>query len=80
MICFTIFTAFHEWYTFVPKEEAISMVQDWRTGVDGWVDITGKDEDGRSQRAIFKLSEVIGVSVSDATRWKRPSPPAQFMP
>jgi hypothetical protein len=79
-VCFTIFTEHQEWFTFMPAGDAVSAYSTWTAGVEPRLDVSGLDEDGQTQRAIFLMSSIIGMSISDATRWKRPAPPAEFLP
>lgn len=82
LICLTIFTESQEWYTFVPAADALAAVGVWREavwgeGVETCLDVSGVDEAGQAQRAIFAIDSIIGMSASDASRWKKPSPPSE---
>ena len=76
-VCLTIFTENQEWYTFVPLEDAVAAAATWKANEGTWLDVTGVDADQKAQRAIFELASVIGLSISDARRWKPPSPPPE---
>ena len=84
MVCLTIFTEFQEWYTFLPAVDALAAANAWREtlwgeGTDHQIDISGVDTDGKAQRAIFGTEKIIGMTVSDASRWKKPSPPSDWV-
>jgi len=74
MVCLTLFTENQEWYTFLPQAEAVAEVQVWQAGMASHIDVSGLDMDGKAQRAIFELSWIKGMSISDVSRWKRPDP------
>ena len=78
-VCLTIFTEHQEWYTFVPLEDAAVAAQTWKEakwgdGVDTVLDVSGVDIDLKAQRAIFAIDSIIGMSISDVSRWKKPAP------
>jgi len=76
-VCLTIFTENQEWDVFVPYDDAVAAAALWRAGEVQWVDVTGKDFEGSATRGIFENAAIIGMTVSDARRWKPPSPPPE---
>lgn len=77
MVCLTIFTESQEWDVFVSLADAVAAATAWQASVLPLVDITGKDSDGKATRGIFAIDSIIGMTISDASRWKKPHPPAE---